>query len=142
MKQALPIMKHLGSILEFTAARNADLLRAFRIAVANADGHILLPRIFAQVADSPAERFWVSEERAAIVISAMLAGRPLPKMRRNKRDMFNEILRRVIPLRSQSPNRSLFDIVSEVVNQPAPKFYLTPRTVGEIFYRIKSGWYD
>ena len=134
-------MKHHGCILDFTHERNADLMRAYRARLAEA-GHIVMPDIFSRVAASPASRFWVSEERAAVVVSAMLARRPLPRMRRNKREMFEEIFRRYTAAQAADPTRSVFEIVADVVNQPAPKFYLTPRTVGEFIYRIKSGWYD
>jgi hypothetical protein len=134
-------MKYFGSILDFTKERNEDLLRVYREQLARAS-YIVMPEIFALVADSPARRFWVSEERAAIVVSAMLAGKPLPKMRSNKREMFEEIYRRFLILRSEHPKKSVYELVTAVVNQPAPKFYLTPRTVGEFIYRMKNGWYD
>lgn len=134
-------MKHHGCILDFTHERNADLMRAYRAKLAEV-GHIIMPDIFSRVADSPASRFWVSEERAAVVVSAMLTERPLPRMRQNKREMFEEIFRRYTAAQAADPTRSVFEIVADVVNQPAPKFYLTPRTVGEFIYRIKSGWYD
>ena len=66
-------MKYFGSILDFTRERNADLMRVYRDRLAEAS-IIVMPVIFQLVADSPASRFWVSEERAAIVISAMAAG--------------------------------------------------------------------
>ncbi len=134
-------MKHFGSILEFTHQRNNDLLRVFRRHIAEAD-YVVMPNIFKIVADSPSIRFWVSEERAAIVISMMLAGKPLPPMRPNKCEMFQEIFKRYLEMRHQHPDKSVFALVSVIVNQPAPKFYLTPRTVGEIIYRIRNGWYD
>ncbi|MDE6277346.1 MAG: hypothetical protein K2M06_04480 [Muribaculaceae bacterium] len=133
--------KHFGSIMEFTRQRNDDLMRAFREQL-DAASFILMPEIFEKVALSPAKRFWVSEERAAVEVSRMLAGRPFPRMRPAKREMFNEIFRRFIALRELNPHMNLFELVSLVVNQPAPKFYLTPRTVSELIYRIKRGWYD
>lgn len=134
-------MKNFGSILDFTDQRNNDLMRAFRKQLAAART-VVMPEIFELVAASPACRFWVSEERASIVISAMEAGRPIPRMRSNKREMFDEIYRRYLLRRAENPDASTFQLVSEIVNQPAPKFYLTPRTVGELIYRIKKGWYD
>lgn len=116
-------------------------MRVFRVELAKAH-YVVMPEIFRLVADSPASRFWVSEERAAIVVSAMVSGKPLPRMRPNKREMFEEILRRYLVLRDSNPDKSLYELVSVVVNQPAPKFYLTPRTVGEFIYRIKNGWYE
>lgn len=134
-------MKYFGSILDFTKQRNADLMRAFRRQLAAAD-FIVMPDIFELVAESPSARFWVSEERAAIVISAMAAGKPMPRMRSNKREMFEEIYRRFLVARNNNPGKTVYELVADIVNQPAPKFYLTPRTVGEFIYRIKNGWYD
>lgn len=133
--------KNFGSVLEFTHLRNRDIMRAYREQIARA-AHIRLPDILRRVADSPASRFWVSEERAAVEVSRMLAGKPFSRMRPNKREMFEEIFRRFIALREQFPGKSVYELTSIVVNQPAPKFYLTPRTVGEFIYRIKNGWYD
>ncbi len=101
-----------------------------------------MPKIFEQVANSPCSRFWVSEERAAIVISTLLADKVIPNMRKNKREMFYEIFRRFLIAREQYPEKSIYALAIMVVNQPAPKFYMTPRTVGELIYRIKNGWYD
>lgn len=133
-------MKHFGSVMEFTRQRNNDIMRAYRTQLALAN-YIIMPDIFEKVAKSPARRFWVSEERAAVEVARMLAGKPFPRMRPNKREMFQEIFRRFLALRDSHPDKSLFELVSVVVHQPAPKFYLTPRTVGEFIYRIKNGWY-
>lgn len=134
-------MKYFGSILEFTCERNKDLMRVYREKLSEAS-IIVMPVIFELVAQSPSSRFWVSEERAAIVISAMAAGRPMPRMRKNKREMFEEIFRRFVVMHEQQPDKSVYELVALIVNQPAPKFYLTARTVGEFIYRIKNGWYE
>lgn len=134
-------MKYFGSILEFTRERNEDLMRVYREKLSEAS-IIVMPVIFELVAQSPSSRFWVSEERAAIVISAMAAGKPIPRMRKNKREMFEEIFRRFVVMHEQQPDKSVYELVALIVNQPAPKFYLTARTVGEFIYRIKNGWYE
>ncbi len=134
-------MKYYGSILDFTQERNQELMRVYQEKLSKA-GYIVMPNIFEQVANSPCSRFWVSEERAAIVISTLLAGKVIPNMRRNKREMFDEIFHRFLIAREQYPEKSIYALAIMVVNQPAPKFYMTPRTVGELIYRIKNGWYD
>lgn len=135
-------MKPYGSILEFTRERNADLMRAYRHQIRK-PGHIRMSDIGAAIVNMPAARFWVSEERAAIVVSALLAGRDLPhNMRPTKCEMFSEIYRRVIALRRSRPKATLFDLVSQVVNSPAPKFYMLPRSAMDIIYKIKNGYYD
>lgn len=134
-------MKYYGSILDFTQERNQELMRVYQEKLSKA-GYIVMPKIFEQVANSPCSRFWVSEERAAIVISTLLAGKVIPNMRKNKREMFDEIFHRFLIAREQYPEKSIYALAIMVVNQPAPKFYMTPRTVGELIYRIKNGWYD
>lgn len=134
-------MKPFGSSVEFTRARNADIMRVFRQKLVEAKTVRMLD-IFKEVAESPSSRFWVSEERAAIVIASMQAGRPLPRMTDNKRRMFEEIYRRYSLLRKSNPHRSIIELASIVVHQPAPEFYFTPRSVGEFIYRIRNGYYD
>lgn len=135
------IMKKLGSVIEFTRQRNDDLMRAYRIQLALVP-HIVMSRLFELVALSPSTRFWVTEERAAHIVSLMLEDKPLPYMRDNRREMFEEIYRRFLSERRRRPHASLHALVCDIVCGPAPKFYLTPRTVGEIIYRIRNGWYD
>lgn len=135
-------MKPYGSILEFTKERNADLMRAYRYQLRCA-GFIRMRDISVAVVNMPASRFWVSEERATIVVSALLAGRDLPdNMRPTKCAMFSEIYHRVLKLRKKRPAASVFDLVCEVVNSPAPKFYMLPRSAMDIIYKIKNGYYD
>jgi hypothetical protein len=134
-------VKYYGSILDFTQERTQELMRVYQEELSKA-GYIVMPKIFEQVANSPCSRFWVSEERAAIVISTLLAGKVIPNMRKNKREMFDEIFRRFLIARGQYPEKSIYALAIMVVNQPAPKFYMTPRTVGELIYRIKNGWYE
>ena len=45
--------------MDFTRERNDDLMRAYREQLALAN-YIIMPEIFEKVAESPAERFWVS----------------------------------------------------------------------------------
>lgn len=135
-------MKPYGSILEFTKQRNADLMRAYRHQIRKAR-HIRMREIGKAIVNMPASRFWVSEERARIVICSMLAGRDLPEnMRPTKCEMFSEIYRRVLELRKARPKASVYSLVTEVVNSPAPKFYMLPRSAMDIIYKIKKGYYD
>ncbi len=135
-------MKYFGSTVSFTRERNAALMRVFRRKIAEASV-IRMDDICRQVAESPSPRFWVSVERAAIVISAMEAGSGLPPcLTQSKREMFAEIFRRYQSLRPRYPDKSLLDLAAVIVNQPAPKFYFTPRTVREFICRIRNGYYD
>lgn len=131
-------MKHPGCILEFTEQRNKELMRAFRMAIQECT-FIDIAKISERIVNTPCARFWVSEERAMVVIQAIIKGKPiLNTMRPTKKEMFLEIYKRVNELQKQKNKKSLAQIISKVVNQPAPKFYMKPRCAMEIIYKIKK----
>ena len=135
-------MKYFGSIREFTYQRNAELMRAYREAISSCT-IISIPEISEKIVNSPCARFWVSEERATMVCAAIMQGKPiLNTMRPMKREMFQEIYRRVLSLQQVHPDAKLPDLVLMVVNSPAPKFYMQPRCAMETIYKIKKGYYD
>lgn len=135
-------MKSLGSVLAFTRQRNEALLKAYRQQVDTA-GFVLLNEIGEKIVNSPSPRFWVSEERAAAVVSAIMRGKPvLDTMRPSKREMFEEIHRRVVALKKLHPDWRLSQLVFTVVNSPAPKFYMKASSALERLFKIRNGWYD
>jgi hypothetical protein len=135
-------MKHKGSIIDFTSQRNNEIIRTYRTIIAHTD-RIDRNKVFAQVAGSPCSRFWVSEERAYTVVRDILKGRPiLFTMLPSRREMFEEIYRRVCIVRTDNPELPLSEVVWGVVNSPAPKLYMTTSTIETIIYRTRSGWYD
>lgn len=127
--------------MEFVNARNEEIMQAYHRIISSVP-FIIRSDVMELIAESPASRFWVSEERAAFVVKAMLAGRPMPRMRETKKEMFDEIFRRFLIEREKRPQASVPELISIVIHQPAPKFYLTPRTIGEFIHRIKKGWYN
>ena len=129
-------MKHKGSTFEYKDERDRDLLRAYREQLMLCDT-IDLTEVFKKVVLMPSARFWVSEERAAIVIARMFKGDKLESMKPNTREMYEEIFKRVKDMKEHNPDMSLFDILFRVVRQPAPKFYLTPDSAKVITTRIK-----
>lgn len=136
-------MKYHGCILEFTDERNDELMRAFREAI-NKRTFIDITEISEEVVNMPCSRFWVTEERAMVVVAALIKGKPvLDAMRPTKREMFQEIYNRVLALQKQFPKAStMFELVLKAVNSPAPKFYMTPRSAMETIYKIKKGFYE
>lgn len=132
-------MKNIGSTFEYEDARDRDLMRAYREALSQSNGDSAAD-MYDKVAKMPAARFWVSEERAAIVISNMFKGRSIAQMRTNKREMYEEIYRRVCELKKKRPEESVYDLTFEVVSQPAPKFYLTAESARIIIHYIKKKW--
>ena len=133
-------MKHKGSKFEYQDERDKDLMRAYHEQIASCDT-IVLSDTFRNVVSMPSARFWVSEERAAIVIARMFRGDKLEKMRPNAREMYFEIYKRVVSEMETYPDKSIAEIIFQVIRQPAPKFYLTPQTARVIVTRIKGEKY-
>lgn len=133
-------MKHCGSNFEYAEERNEDIMRAYKQELAQCK-QVFLPDVFNRVVNMPSKRFWVSAERAAIVISSMMRGDTLSQMRPTKRRMFQEIYRRVKILQEQNPNMSIYEMSLKVVQEPAPEFYITAGSAKVIIYRIRKQWH-
>lgn len=133
-------MKHHGSYFEFEVERNKDLMRAFHQDLRETKV-IRLNEVWRRVANMQSARFWVSEERAAVVVARMMKGDKLDNMRPLKREMFTEIFNRVRNMMMEKPELSVYKCCIAVVNSPAPKFYMTPLSIRETIYKIKRKWY-
>lgn len=133
-------MKPHGSHFEFEDQRNDDLMTVYHKTIVSAK-YVRMPDIYKKVANSPSRRFWVSEERAAIVVCSMLRGDKLKNMRPLKREMYNEIYSRVMKLREKNPDTPISQLVAVVIEQPAPKFYITPGSAKVQICKIRKEWY-
>lgn len=119
-------MKKRGAKVEYADDRLSELIRLYREYISTCK-HISMPDVYAKIVQMPSQRFWVSSVRAAVVVSAMMRGEDvLSKMRESKAEMFREIHKRVVEIREKNPHTSLLEICENVVQQPAPKIYLTP----------------
>lgn len=133
-------MKPHGSHYEYEDQRNDNLMAVYHKIIVEAN-YVRMPDIYEKVANSPSRRFWVSEERAAIVVSSMMRGDKLKNMRPLKREMYNEIYTRAMKLRDKHPAMPISQLVTQVIEQPAPKFYLTPGSAKVIICKIRKQWY-
>lgn len=134
-------MKSIGCKFEYQQDRDCDLMRAFRESLSKNPGKNL-PEILKITVNCPSKRFWVSEFRAAIVISKMMHGDTLKNMTLTKREMYFELYRRIIALKKKYPTFTLSELAIIATNQPAPKFYLKPESAGIIIHRIKKRWFE
>lgn len=134
------IVRKNGNYFEFEEERNQDLMRVYRKEIAACEV-IRINDIWKRMAEMPASRFWVSEERAAVVVAQIARGEKLLEMLPSKREMFHEIYNRVMAIRQHSPHLSIYRCCIHVVNSPAPKFYMTPLSIRETIYKIKRQWY-
>jgi hypothetical protein len=133
-------MKHQGNTFEYEDQRNDNLMQCYHELLTHAQ-FVRMPEIYRQVVNMPSARFWVSEERAAIVVSAMRRGESIDSMRPLKREMYNEIYRRASVMLDENPSLSIAEAVARVVAQPAPKFYLTPGSAKVLICKIRKEWY-
>lgn len=118
-------MKKLNSKCEFATHRSQLLIKNFRESIAR-QSKICKARAFQEAVSSPAPRFWVSEARATRIISMIMKGENvLYGMHFQKRKMYIEIYERVKAIKEAHPELPLGDIVFEVVNSPAPSFFIT-----------------
>lgn len=121
-------MKHKGATMEYAKERSDDLMRAYDRYIRSCS-FIRMHDVYRIIVDMPAARFWVSDKRAETVVSAIFrGGAKLEGMWSLKREMYQEIYRRVIALRDCKPHLSIAELCAIVVSQPAPKFYLTAGT--------------
>lgn len=134
--KTLKEMKKKGSISDFTALRNRELLASFRDVLATSRG-VPLRDMFGLAVKRPASRFWVSEYRAAEVICAMLRGETIDNQLPQRKAMYDEIYRRVVEWRRENPGRPVSDAVTAVVNSAAPEFYLTEKSAKVIIYSLR-----
>lgn len=132
-------MKHHGAMMEYAEERMQDLMRAYDEYISSCD-YIRMPDVYAAIVNMEARRFWVSDIRATKVIYAMLRGVNIKGMRPLKREMFEEILRRVLDLRKKRPELTIRACCSIVVASPAPKFYLTPGSAKIMVCKARKKW--
>jgi hypothetical protein len=129
-------MRRIGDVYELKDERDAELLRTFRLHLMQ-EGSISLPECVERTVMSPTTRFWVSKERATCVMQSLLRGEGLGKMSATKREMYCEIFQRLLDARDLHPDWSVSQLTGCVVRQPAPRFYLTPKSAVVILCRIR-----
>lgn len=130
-------MKKKGTISLLKHERDEDLMRAYARELSGRP-HILLPDVLKAVVSNQSKRFWVTSERASIVIYNMMKGDKLENMRPLKRKMFREIYRRVMKLKKNYPQLSISILTEQVVAEPAPEFYITWQSAKTILSRIRK----
>lgn len=130
-------MKYKDSRCYFIQERDADLLNAYQKIIKVRD-NIRLSEIEQKLVQSPSRRFWVSEDRAYIVILDLLKGKSLDNMIPTRKAMYQEIFRRFQIHKSNHPQLSNMEIIKRVCAEKAPSFYLTPQSIHVILSRVRK----
>ena len=66
-------MKHKGAVMEYSMERMNDLMRAYDEYISSCD-YIRMPEVYKVIVNMLSRRFWVSDIRAALVVSVMMRG--------------------------------------------------------------------
>lgn len=127
-------MKKTGSRSDFSEHRDRELYGWFRRHVADRSCGSL-SEAYERAAKSACSRFWVSEVRAAEVVSAMRRGVERKDMVPERRRMYEEIKRRVDRILESDPSLCATVAVGMAVCSPAPEFYLTVNSARVIIGR-------
>lgn len=133
-------MKNIGSIAEYSEDRERDLLKVYFDYIQSC-GEIRVADVCRHIVNAPAPRFYVSEPRATVVISQLLRGEDISRMHHTKQEMYLEIYSRFLVAREKNPHLSITQIITDIVEQPAPKFYLAPESARVMIYKAKKKWF-
>lgn len=126
--------------MEYSRERLDDLMRAHDEYISSCR-YIRMPDVYGSIVNMPSRRFWVSDVRAALVVSAMMRKEvDLDSMWPLKKEMYEEIFSRVMRLREEHPGLSTSELCARVVVQPAPKFYLTPGSAKMMVCKARKEW--
>lgn len=123
--------------LEFKKERDQDFLSSYDLVIEECGKFApFLQKEFLlhQAILRPAKRFYVSEEQAFDIINSMMKGKYIVK-NSLKRLMYEEILLRVKKELEFSED-SMQDIIMRVINQPAPRFYMTIQSAQILYYKL------
>lgn len=131
-------MKNIEKVKTVREMRKEDVQEAYF--KASKELRELNPRtkqsdIFAYALKTGAPRFYVSFENARRYISLMARGKKIPITNANKLAMYTEIYRRYCGRIAKSTEARAFTVLEDIIEEPAPSFYLDMWTFQGIVYR-------
>lgn len=126
--------------MEHTFEREEALMQTY-FSLLSSKAHIIPSEIYREVAAAPSPRFWVSDTRTAVVLAKLETGGDLGRMLPLKREMFLELHRRFRAARGKDSKSSNIELITQIISQPAPCFYLTPGTVKVMVCKLKKKWF-
>ena len=125
--------------IELAEMRNDDLLRAVREVVANYDVETDYEAVLLAI-NSPSKRYWCTASAAAKALWRLAKGDTLPEMRPTSRERYQSLYDLYLRMREedQYKGKSIYYISCLLVEQPAPKFFLTPKTAEKIYHKWRK----
>lgn len=128
-------MKTKGSTSDFAERMDRELMDAYRSTLRETEASSG-DEFYNRVTGKGCSRFWVSEERAAVVMGRMDRGGSLEGMKQERREMYRELHDRYRRLRERHRDMTATEATFRAVNSPAGRFYLSPATARSHIYRM------
>lgn len=132
-------MRHKGSLSQLSKGRNEDLYERYsqlRKRHLNLYGRICETLILKQLVNSPAQRYWLSSERAYAVISQIRKGTLYVNPKKTICRLYYALYDEFKKYKAEHPEIPDTRIVEDIIYQPAPCFGLEPRVAGIIVKKI------
>lgn len=133
-------MRKAGDVFAFTEQRDMDLLSAYQRQISRQlqlYGRINATGLIQKVINSTASRYWVSSERASVVINKLEKGESISYMKPNKIRFYSELYKEFCSYREKHPGMPKKHIVEIVVTYPAPCFGMTQRVASNIIRKMR-----
>ena len=116
---------------DFTEERKADLFEAFH---RNLKESKSVKEAITHTVNSPAKKFYVSTEEAKRIYSKIMNGCPIDRISEEFQEMYREVVVRSLRYKLEHIEKPIGEIIEEIIEQPAPKFYLKPGSARSMIY--------
>lgn len=124
--------------LEFKEERDRDFLASYDSIIkkhGKKAPYLKRDELLLETITCPAKRFYVSEEQSFRIITKMLRGQNTRIRNPLKLQMYKEIFLRVKQELEKS-NRPIVEIIENVINQSAPRFYIDLKSARILHYKL------
>lgn len=118
---------------ENTSDRDKDLFDVFIKKMSESKYPICLTDVLKEVVKHPAKRFYVSSRRAHEIIVRIRNGEDV-KLSPERERMFHCIMELVEEQEAKYNDKPLKHIIEDIIDQPAPEFYLKPSSAKIILH--------
>ena len=123
--------------MQSISERDKDLLRAYREVLEKTGYPFSLTEVMEKTVKKPAKRFYASFRYVYECIKALKDGRPIRYQQKEKERMIYEIWVRVQVEEKCNPDIKLNELVENILDSPAPEFFLKPSSAEVILCKAK-----
>ena len=121
-----------------TSERDYDLLNAYREVLRSIPYPFLLSDVVCKAIRHPAKRFYCASRGVYETIKKLRAGEQVHYCGEERERLINDVMMRVDIRELYEPTLSLKQIVEDVLESPAPEFYLKPSSGIIILHKIQK----